>query len=1176
MGIIEEEKSVSQLKEKFERLAIEQRYYKPYKTLEEHEKCVKSSPIYFRSCKNSIKSPVEKKLTCERSYLRVPNIESKSKIRSFSCTIDTLKAPCHSRNVSNDLDVAIPNTFYDLVDTDTQPLRPSMKQIKNTFSDYRNVFSDYFDADDSSPKDNIFDEPYNPLNSFAHNSDFVVRSPGPSESTPIEVHSKKEEYHDDPYFNHFITEQTDTFLSPKLEDYIHENQSLIQDIIESPFEDSIDFNDFEAISVKKKIRPHKYINPTSDDIIFHDNFSNITTSKFSKRNFSGSPKYDKYLNINDNDIPLGPNNIQPKLSRSLSPFRNPPNIPPKPDDILKARAQKSFNFTKSQIEIEKGPVEKSKLFKGHMKSYSMSTKLPGNESFSCPSTDFHYSSISLAESSIVDEYDSDIEEKNTEFSENQPTTDYPDSSQTNRRRPIFKNGPLEIQGRSEIKHCLISGDYLCSCGTIIKVWNIKTNEVIWSLPSNDMKITSMSFVPSRDINEEGTRIWLGTKEGNISEINIFYQGFVDKRFGVHSHPIIYILRCGYELWTLDDSGKLLVWSDNTHQSDLHLQSTPRTYKVAPKATFSFVVKNQLWLGVSRSVYVYNPKTQTNNHPFIATARPIIPHLPVGEISCGAVLRNQPDLVYLGHQDGKISVYSRSSLSCLEVINVSLYNIVAMVGVGDYLWAGFKTGMIYVYDLQSKPRKIKKGWWAHKYPILELHLDATSIWRVKRYQVLSLASDNIIRVWDGLLMEDWLENEMCKRDEEFCIFRDINITVCTWNAGASRPNDLNSSTDDFSFFEKVLESPNPPEIIVFGFQELVDLENKRLTAKHLMKFKKKDSKQLQEHMSSQYSAWKERLTNEIITYVQSEFQYCLLHSENLVGLFTCIFTKTSIKSHIKKLNSIHVKTGLGGLHGNKGALVIRFILDDTSICFINCHLAAGQSQVVHRNNHLATILESSDFSPELDNSKRADLFVGGGDGSMILDHEICILNGDLNYRIDMRRDAILNYIHLKDYQSLLEKDQLILQRKKNPGFRLRLFNEAPIDFPPTYKYDIGIDNYDTSEKKRCPAWCDRIFYRGSRVKCTSYRRLNVRISDHRPVVATFTAKTKKIDPLKKKAIWELVASNWMNTAQNFREMAKLDYLVSDCGFESELASKALNNCNGEIPNALTELLNKKYK
>ncbi|KAG4305382.1 hypothetical protein PORY_000938 [Pneumocystis oryctolagi] len=1174
MGIIEEERTVSQLKEKFERLAIEQKYHESYRPLKGNEKYIRSPPMYFRSCSTSIRSPVEQKLTYEQSYIKISNNDKNPGFRSSSYEINTSKPSYHVQNFSNDPDIAISSAIQDLEDNDILPPKSSIKRFKDTFSHHKNIFSDHFDKDTSSLKDNIFDEePYNPLDSSTHDSEFAIGLLDPCESSSIEMHTKKQEYYDDPYFDHFATEQTESFPS-RAEDYIEESQSLIQDMIESSFQNSIDSSEFNTVSSKKKIVSYEWVDSIDNDDIFQNEDLSILPSELSKTKFDKS-KYSKYPISNDK-VPYKSQNNQSNLSRSLSPFKNPPCIPPKPDDILRARAQKSLNLSVPDTEIGKRPIDKSKLFKGHIKSYSMSTKLPGSESFSYPPTDFRYSSISLAASSIADDYDSCAEEKSIKSSENQPTTDYPDSSQTNRRRPIFKNGPLEIQGRSEIKHCLISGDYLCSCGTIIKVWNIKTGEAIWSLPS-DMKITSMSFVPSQNIDEEGTKIWLGTKEGHILEINIFYQGFVDKRFGIHSHPIIYILRCGYELWTLDDSGKLLVWYDNTYKSGLHLQSTPRTYKVIPKATFCFVVKNQLWLGASRSVYVYNPKADTNNLPFIVTTRPIVPHLPVGEISCGTVLRNQPDLVYLGHQDGKISIYSRSSLTCLNVINVSLYNIVAMIGVGDYLWAGFKTGMIYVYDLQSKPRKIMKGWWAHKHPILELHLDTTSIWRVKRYQVLSLASDNIMRIWDGLLMEDWLENEMCKRDEEFCTFQDINITVCTWNAGASRPNDLNSSTDDFSFFEKVLESPNPPEIIVFGFQELVDLENKRLTARHLIKFsKKKDSKQLQEHMSSQYSAWKERLTNEIITHVQSEFEYCLLHSENLVGLFTCIFTKTSLKPHIKKISSVHVKTGLGGLHGNKGALVIRFILNDTSLCFINCHLAAGQSQIMHRNNHLATILESSDFSPELDNSRRADLFVGGGDGSMILDHEICILNGDLNYRIDMRRDAILNYIRSKDYQSLLEKDQLILQRKKNPGFRLRLFNEASINFPPTYKYDIGTDDYDTSEKKRSPAWCDRIFYRGgSRMKCTSYRRLNVRISDHRPVVATFLTKTKTIDPVKKKAVWELIASNWMNTAQNFRELAKLDYLVSDCGFEEELASKILNDCNGEIPNALTKLLNKSY-
>lgn len=30
----------------------------------------------------------------------------------------------------------------------------------------------------------------------------------------------------------------------------------------------------------------------------------------------------------------------------------------------------------------------------------------------------------------------------------------------------------------------------------------------------------------------------------------------------------------------------------------------------------------------------------------------------------------------------------------------------------------------------------------------------------------------------------------------------------------------------------------------------------------------------------------------------------------------------------------------------------------------------------------------------------DSFVGGGDGIMILDYELCFFNGDFNYRIDI--------------------------------------------------------------------------------------------------------------------------------------------------------------------------------
>jgi hypothetical protein len=72
--------------------------------------------------------------------------------------------------------------------------------------------------------------------------------------------------------------------------------------------------------------------------------------------------------------------------------------------------------------------------------------------------------------------------------------------------------------------------------------------------------------------------------------------------------------------------------------------------------------------------------------------------------------------------------------------------------------------------------------------------------------------------------------MEKREVEYCSFRDLNIVVCTWNIGASKPSDLTrGNSPEHNFLENVLRSMDSPDLIVFGFQELVDLENKRLTA-----------------------------------------------------------------------------------------------------------------------------------------------------------------------------------------------------------------------------------------------------------------------------------------------------------------------------------------------------------
>jgi hypothetical protein len=71
----------------------------------------------------------------------------------------------------------------------------------------------------------------------------------------------------------------------------------------------------------------------------------------------------------------------------------------------------------------------------------------------------------------------------------------------------------------------------------------------------------------------------------------------------------------------------------------------------------------------------------------------------------------------------------------------------------------------------------------------------------------------------------IDARMQARDVEFCNFREIKAVVMTWNAGAATPGSVRTS----DFIRNAVTPEDPPEIVVFGFQELVDLENKKITA-----------------------------------------------------------------------------------------------------------------------------------------------------------------------------------------------------------------------------------------------------------------------------------------------------------------------------------------------------------
>lgn len=151
---------------------------------------------------------------------------------------------------------------------------------------------------------------------------------------------------------------------------------------------------------------------------------------------------------------------------------------------------------------------------------------------------------------------------------------------------------------------------------------------------------------------------------------------------------------------------------------------------------------------------------------------------------------------------------------------------------------------------------------------------------------------------------------------------------------------------------------------------------------------------------------------------------------------------------------------------------------------------------------------------------------------------------MNYRIDHRRDAIISSIRSNDYAHLLTHDQLLREIKYNRACRFRGFSEGVLSFPPTYKYDPHTNDYDTSEKRRSPAWCDRVLWRSmvsTRVKQVHYKRYEVDVSDHRPVSAAFEVVIKSLEREERGKVKAAVQKSWVEEQSRLLSEAKKFYV-----------------------------------
>ncbi|KAK4429125.1 Type IV inositol polyphosphate 5-phosphatase 11 [Sesamum alatum] len=189
-----------------------------------------------------------------------------------------------------------------------------------------------------------------------------------------------------------------------------------------------------------------------------------------------------------------------------------------------------------------------------------------------------------------------------------------------------------------------------------------------------------------------------------------------------------------------------------------------------------------------------------------------------------------------------------------------------------------------------------------------------------------------------------------------------------------------------------------------------------------------------------------------------------------------------------------KQGVGGCGGlirrKKGGVAIRINYKGIHMLFISCHLSAHAHNVEERNSELRHISQSL-FSKSWNPYAKPP--------------QVTVWLGDLNYRLEgINTFPARNLIHRNLHRLLTSKDQLLQEAERGQVFNG--YYEGTLSFKPTYKYDVGTSEYDTSDKVRVPAWTDRILYKvedKDKIDATLhlYESIEgIHSSDHKPVKA----------------------------------------------------------------------------
>ncbi|KAJ0244997.1 Type I inositol polyphosphate 5-phosphatase 13 [Hirschfeldia incana] len=530
----------------------------------------------------------------------------------------------------------------------------------------------------------------------------------------------------------------------------------------------------------------------------------------------------------------------------------------------------------------------------------------------------------------------------------------------------------------------------------------------------------------------------------------------------------------------------------------------------------------------------------------------------------AIVLASDGTIWTGSMSGQIVQWDGNG-NRLKDVNHHHRPVLCFCTFGDRIYVGYASGYIQVLDPDGK---LIASWVSHNEPVVKLAAGGGFIF--------SLASHGGVRGWYVTSpgpMDNIIRTELSQKESSYARRDDVRILIGTWNVGQGRASHnalmswLGSVTSDVG-------------IVVVGLQEV------EMGAGFLAMSAAKETVGLEGSAVGQW--WIDAIGKAL----DEENTFERMGSRQLAGLLISLWARKEIRTHVGDLDVAAVPCGFGRAIGNKGGVGLRIRVYDRIMCFVNCHLAAHLEAVNRRNADFNHIFRFMVFSRGQNISNAAAgmvkfLFMSCSLGlstylfwllyssgllwalslaagvstaaytlktttspsigteeakSDLAAADMIAFFGDFNYRLfGITYDEARDFISQRSFDWLRERDQLRQEMKSGKVFQG--MREAVITFPPTYKFERnrpGLGGYDSGEKKRIPAWCDRVIYRDTQSSPFSKSSLQCPVvssvimyeacmdvieSDHKPVRCKFHATIAHVDKsVRRQELGNIIRSN----------------------------------------------------